>query len=166
LKAVFNTVWFRKSVTEGIPKKDLLSREPAERFDHAADVGNGFCRGAEKREQTFPGVLPDQSHPSVFLNRQVKGWIPINLFQHRFDIFIQAEKGSKKIFFNSLGEKHLLFLPEQEDPIAGLNMIRVRQFGIAKKLAALQSILEGKGGYFQPKGHSFLLSGKWRTQSL
>jgi hypothetical protein len=44
-----------------IPPEDHLSGGFTENLDHGAYVGNGFGRGAQERNQTFPWILPDHS---------------------------------------------------------------------------------------------------------
>jgi hypothetical protein len=99
-------------------------------------VSNGFGRGAYEGEQALPGVLPYQSHPSVFLNGTVNEGIPVNLLQNGIQIFIQPEEMDQEAFFHSFIEENVPFLPEREELIAGLNQVSFHDFGIPEKLAA------------------------------
>jgi hypothetical protein len=71
-----------KSITHVVSQKDLLSARLAKFFDHGANMRNGLCRRAQERDQTLPGILPNQSQTSIFLNGFVDDRIPINLLQN------------------------------------------------------------------------------------
>jgi hypothetical protein len=57
---------------------NLLSPGLAERFNDEFNLRDRLSRRTEKRKQTFPGILPDQSHPVILLNGLMDYGIPIN----------------------------------------------------------------------------------------
>jgi hypothetical protein len=74
---------FWKPVTHVVPPGDLPPGGLAEDFDHGAYMGDGFGRGTQERDQAFPWLLPNQSHPSIFFYRLVYHWIPVDLLINR-----------------------------------------------------------------------------------
>jgi hypothetical protein len=103
---------------------------------------NGFGRGAKERDQAFPWILFDQSHPSICLYRPMNHWVLVNLFENKIQIFIQSEKPNQKRFFYSFIEKEVPFLIEREDPIRRLDEIGIHHLGKTEKLSTFQGIPE------------------------
>ena len=163
LKVVLDALRPWKSITDGVAEMDLLSRAATKGFNDASDVGNRFCRGTEKGEQTFPWVLPNQSQPMTAPNGLVNGWVPIDLSQDGFPILFQPKKMYQKLPVNPFEKKTASSLAERKDPIGGLNKIGIHYFGVAKELATFQCILKGEMMNLQLFDHSFTSLGRQLT---
>jgi len=133
---------FWKPITYVVPPKDLPPRGFAEDFDHRAYMGDRFGRRAQERDQTFPWVLSNQSHPSIFFYRLVNDRVLVDFFQNRIQIFIQPEKLNQERLFDSLIEKGFSSLPEGKNSIRGLNDVGIEDFGKSKKLSAFQGMVK------------------------
>jgi gamma-glutamylcysteine synthetase len=75
-------------------------------------MGNGFRRGTQKRNQTFPWILTDHSQSSIFFDGPVNDWIAVDLFINGVQVFIQSEKLNDERLFNSLIEEEFPVLPD------------------------------------------------------
>jgi hypothetical protein len=101
-------------------------------------MGDGLGRGAEERDQAFPWILPNQSHPPIFFYRLVNGRVLVDLLINRIQIFIQSEKLDQEGFFNPLIEKEFTSLPERKNPIRGLDEVGIENLRKSKKLSAFE----------------------------
>jgi hypothetical protein len=152
----FDTLRFRKPVTQEVFPNDSPAGRFAKDLNHGADMGNGFGRGAQEGEQTFPWVLTNEPHASVFFNGLMNDRVLVNFFFDRIDIILQPKKLDQKRFFNTLVEKELPSLRERKDSVRGLNEIGIENLCKAKKLSAFQGMFQRKIGDSELGGHYFL----------
>jgi hypothetical protein len=61
LKRGLDAMRFWKAIADHVPPGDSLAGGSAKQFYHGAYMGDGFGRGTQKGDQTFPWVLPDYS---------------------------------------------------------------------------------------------------------
>jgi hypothetical protein len=132
----------RESVTHIVSPEDFFPRGFAEDLDHGAYVGDGFGRGAQERNQTFPWILPDHSQPPIFFNSLVNDRVSVDLFVNEIQILIQSKKSDYKSPIDSFVEEELSDLPDGKNPVRRLNNIVVEDFGKSKKLSAFQGMLK------------------------
>jgi hypothetical protein len=69
-----------KSVTHIVPPGDFFPRGFTENLDHGAYMSDGFGRGTQERDQTFPWILSDHSQPPIFFDGFMNDWILVDLF--------------------------------------------------------------------------------------
>jgi hypothetical protein len=100
-----------KSVTHIVPPGDFLSRGFTEDLDHGAYMRDGFGRGTQERNQTFPWILPDHPQPSIFFNGLVNDRVPVDLFINEIQISIQPKKSDHESLFDSFVEEAFSDLP-------------------------------------------------------
>jgi hypothetical protein len=122
---------------------------------------DGLCRGTQEGDQALPGILPNQSQTSIFLNRLVDDRVPINLLQDRIQILIQSEKMNQERFVHPFIENKIPFLMKGENSICGLNKVGTHDFREPEELSAFQGITEREKGDPQPAAHSFFSAGGW-----
>jgi hypothetical protein len=138
----FDTLRFRKPVTQEVLPNDSPAGRFAKDLNHGPDMGNGFGRGAQEREQTFPWVLTNEPHASVFFNGLMNDRVLVNFFLDKIEIILQPEKLDQKRLFNALIEKGFPFLTKRKDLIRGLNEIGIENLCKSKKLSAFQGMLQ------------------------
>jgi hypothetical protein len=62
--------------------------------------------------------------------------IPINILQNGIQIFIQPKEMDQEVFFHSVIEENVPFLPERKSVIGGLDKVGPHDLGISEELAA------------------------------
>jgi hypothetical protein len=128
--------------THIVPPRDFLPGGFTEDLDHGADMGDGFGRGAQERNQAFPWILPDHSQPSIFFNGLVDDRVPVDLFINQIQIVIQSKKSGQEPFFDSFVEEEFSNLPDRKNLIRRMNNIVIEDFGKSKELSAFQGMLK------------------------
>ena len=64
----FDAAWLWEFITNEVSEPDLFSGRFAEGFNDATYMRDGLSRGAEKRDQALPWILPNQPHSPILLN--------------------------------------------------------------------------------------------------
>jgi hypothetical protein len=111
-------------------------------LDDQTDVRNRFRGGAQERDQTLPGVLPNQSQSRILQDRLMNDRIKVDLLLNSRQIFVQSEKMDQKSILHSFKKERVSLLPEGEDPVGSLNDISLLDLGEPEKLPALKRVLK------------------------
>jgi hypothetical protein len=109
-------------------------------LDDQTDVGDRFRRGAQERDQTFPGVLPNQSQPRIAENGPMNGGVKIDLLVDGRQIVVQSQEMDQEPIVHALKKERVSLLPERENPVGGLNDISLFDLREPEKLPALQRV--------------------------